>query len=112
MSVPARIARREQAFDEQAFARDALAALTARPKQLPPKYFYDETGSALFERITELPEYYPTRCELAILNRHAAEPSVTASSGPPGGSRGERRSSPCRRSSSTSVAGRPSARTR
>src|SRR5262252_7396955 len=73
MSVPARIARREQAFDEQAFARDAIAGLTARPKQLTPKYFYDETGSALFERITELPEYYPTRCELAILNRHAPD---------------------------------------
>ena len=40
-------------------------------KELPPKYFYDERGSELFDRITELPEYYPTRCERAILNRRA-----------------------------------------
>ena len=42
-------------------------------KELPPKLFYDELGSELFDRITELPEYYPTRCERAILNRHAPE---------------------------------------
>jgi L-histidine Nalpha-methyltransferase len=42
-------------------------------KELPPKYFYDARGSELFDRITELPEYYPTRCERAILNRHAPE---------------------------------------
>ncbi|MBA2521806.1 MAG: L-histidine N(alpha)-methyltransferase, partial [Solirubrobacterales bacterium] len=42
-------------------------------KELPPKYFYDERGSELFERITELPEYYPTRCERNILSAHAAE---------------------------------------
>src|SRR3984885_3572159 len=53
------------------FAADILAGLSAKPKRLPPKYFYDEAGSALFERITELPEYYPTRCELAILRDNA-----------------------------------------
>ena len=42
---------------------DALAGLTATPKSLPPKWFYDAQGSALFEKITELPEYYPTRAE-------------------------------------------------
>ena len=42
-------------------------------KELPCKYFYDEAGSALFERITELEEYYPTRTELAIMKRHVAE---------------------------------------
>ena len=42
-------------------------------KELPPKYFYDERGSELFERITELPEYYPTRCEREILAARAAE---------------------------------------
>jgi L-histidine N-alpha-methyltransferase len=42
-------------------------------KELPPKYFYDERGSALFDQITELPEYYPSRCEREILNRHAPE---------------------------------------
>jgi len=49
------------------FEADALAALTAKPKQISPKYLYDAEGSALFERITELPEYYPTRTELALL---------------------------------------------
>lgn len=56
-----------------AFARDALAGLTARPKRLPPKYFYDEAGSRLFEQITRLPEYYLTRAELSILRTHAAD---------------------------------------
>src|ERR1700704_120101 len=55
------------------FARDVIEGLTARPKRLSPKYFYNETGSRLFEEITALPEYYPTRCELAILRQHAAE---------------------------------------
>jgi dimethylhistidine N-methyltransferase len=54
------------------FARDVIAGLSARPKRLPPKYFYDETGSRLFEQITALPEYYPTRTELAILGDNAA----------------------------------------
>ncbi len=53
------------------FAADVLAGLTAKPKRLPPKYFYDSAGSALFERITQLPEYYPTRCELALLRDNA-----------------------------------------
>jgi L-histidine N-alpha-methyltransferase len=52
---------------------DVRAGLTATPKQLPPKWFYDEAGSALFERITELPEYYQTRAERAILDAHAAD---------------------------------------
>ncbi len=43
--------------------------LTATPKRLSPKYFYDSAGSELFERITELPEYYPTRTEIGILQR-------------------------------------------
>src|SRR5882762_9738320 len=73
MAVHARVARHEPAVEESQFARDVIAGLTARPKRLPPKYFYDEAGSRLFEEITELPEYYPTRCELAILRAHAAE---------------------------------------
>src|ERR1700742_607658 len=52
---------------------DVTAGLTATPKQLPPKWFYDAEGSALFEKITELPEYYPTRAERAILSERAAE---------------------------------------
>jgi L-histidine Nalpha-methyltransferase len=54
-----------------ALREDVRAGLTATPKQLPPKWFYDEAGSALFERITELPEYYQTRAERAILDAHA-----------------------------------------
>jgi L-histidine N-alpha-methyltransferase len=53
----------------RALARDVRAGLTASPKTLPAKYFYDEAGSELFERITELPEYYPTRAEAEILER-------------------------------------------
>ncbi len=49
------------------FSDDAVAGLTAMPKRVPAKYFYDAAGSTLFERITELPEYYPTRCEMRIL---------------------------------------------
>jgi L-histidine N-alpha-methyltransferase len=52
---------------------DALAGLTATPKSLPPKWFYDAQGSALFEKITELPEYYPTRAERSILRAAADE---------------------------------------
>ena len=52
---------------------DALAGLTATPKSLPPKWFYDAQGSALFEKITELAEYYPTRAERAILRAVAPE---------------------------------------
>ncbi len=55
------------------FAADVLAGLTAIPKRLLPKYFYDHVGSELFERITELPEYYPTRCDVGILTEHAED---------------------------------------
>ena len=53
------------------FAADVRAGLTARPKTLPPKYFYDAKGSELFEQITVLPEYYPTRTELSILRERS-----------------------------------------
>jgi dimethylhistidine N-methyltransferase len=55
------------------FRADVLRGLGAPKKELPCKYFYDEAGSELFERITELEEYYPTRTERAIMERHAAE---------------------------------------
>lgn len=54
------------------FLRDALAGLGAAQKTLPAKYFYDARGSALFEAITRLPEYYPTRTEFALLDASAA----------------------------------------
>jgi L-histidine N-alpha-methyltransferase len=52
--------------------RDARAGLTSNPKSLPPKWFYDAQGSALFDKITELPEYYPTQAEREILRANAA----------------------------------------
>ncbi len=55
------------------FARDTIAGLTQQPKRLSPKYFYDATGSDLFEEITRLPEYYPTRTELGILRDRGAD---------------------------------------
>jgi dimethylhistidine N-methyltransferase len=55
------------------FLADVLRGLRAPAKELPCKYFYDEAGSELFERITELEEYYLTRTELAIMQRHAEE---------------------------------------
>ena len=64
-----------------AFAADVISGLSAAPKSLSPKYFYDLAGSALFERITRLPEYYPTRAEIGILQDNA--PAI-ASMFPPG----------------------------
>ena len=57
----------------QEFADDLHRALSERPRRISPKYFYDDIGSTLFERICDLPEYYPTRTELALLRRHAPE---------------------------------------
>jgi len=56
-----------------AMEADVRAGLTASPKQLPPVYFYDDRGSRLFDQITRLPEYYPTRAERSILEAHAGE---------------------------------------
>ena len=64
-----------------AMAREVRAGLSMEPKELAPKYFYDERGSQLFERITELPEYYPTRAERSILAERSAE--ILAAAGEP-----------------------------
>ncbi|NSC25267.1 L-histidine N(alpha)-methyltransferase [Streptomyces albus subsp. chlorinus] len=56
-----------------ALAADVAEGLARAPKELPPRWFYDARGSELFEEITTLPEYYPTRAEQEILTRHAAE---------------------------------------
>ncbi len=53
--------------------KDVIQGLTQNPKSLPPKYFYDDRGSELFEKICELPEYYPTRTEALILHKYADE---------------------------------------
>jgi L-histidine N-alpha-methyltransferase len=63
---------------EAALAADARAGLTAHPKSLPPKWFYDARGSALFEEITRLPEYYPTRTERTLLEGAVAEIAALA----------------------------------
>ncbi|HEY1732186.1 MAG TPA: L-histidine N(alpha)-methyltransferase [Terriglobales bacterium] len=62
-----------QSLDYPAIALDVHQGLTAMPKTLPAKLFYDEIGSQLFEQITELPEYYLTRTERSILERYAAD---------------------------------------
>jgi L-histidine N-alpha-methyltransferase len=56
-----------------ALRTDVVAGLTATPRSLPPKYFYDARGSELFEDITRLDEYYPTRTEKAVLEAHAED---------------------------------------
>jgi len=61
------------AAQNQDFLHDLQSGLRARPKAVSPKHFYDPRGSALFDRICELPEYYPTRTERAILQEHAAD---------------------------------------
>ena len=60
-------------FLSAALRADALRGLTASPKWLPPKWFYDERGSELFEQITRLPEYYPTRAERSILRARCGQ---------------------------------------
>ena len=57
-------------LSEGALLTEVLEGLRSHPKRLHPKYFYDEAGSKLFDRITELPEYYLTRTEIAILKAH------------------------------------------
>ncbi|CAN7221505.1 MULTISPECIES: L-histidine N(alpha)-methyltransferase [unclassified Variovorax] len=62
------------------FGRELFAGLSCGARSIPPKFFYDVAGSALFDRICELPEYYPTRTELRILTECASE--IAAQIGP------------------------------
>jgi dimethylhistidine N-methyltransferase len=64
----------------EAFRADVLAGLGRSPKTLPSRWLYDDRGSELFEQITQLPEYYPTRTETAILRERAGE--IAAFCGP------------------------------
>ena len=75
MNVRAPALAKAYPFDEQtsAFADDVIGNLAQHPKCLSPKYFYDAVGSELFEQITVLPEYYPTRTELGILRDRGGE---------------------------------------
>jgi L-histidine N-alpha-methyltransferase len=63
----------DDAVHERGLADDVLDGLTRPFKELPPKHFYDARGCELFDAICELPEYYPTRTERALLEAHAAE---------------------------------------
>ena len=74
MNVHGPALAKAQRFEEQtsALARDVVDGLSQHPKRLPPKYFYDAAGSELFEQITLLPEYYPTRTELGILRERGS----------------------------------------
>jgi len=83
MNVHAPALANAQPFDEQtaAFAGDVIGDLSQHPKRLSPKYFYDATGSELFEQITLLPEYYPTRTELSILRDRGNAISATVPNG-------------------------------
>jgi L-histidine N-alpha-methyltransferase len=76
ISVDDRFLDSAVAADE--LAADARAGLTVQPKTLPPRWFYDSRGSELFEQITELPEYYPTRTERQILREHADDIAAAA----------------------------------
>jgi L-histidine N-alpha-methyltransferase len=83
-AVRAQIAGTSSAGEQGAamsFAEDVRAGLTASPKKLLPKYFYDDLGSSLFDSICLLPEYYLTRAEDEILDRHAGE--IVAAVGAP-----------------------------
>ena len=66
---------------DKAFRADVLAGLAQRHKAIPARWFYDERGSQLFEDITMLPEYYPTRVESEILERHASDFAAEVGSG-------------------------------
>jgi dimethylhistidine N-methyltransferase len=65
---------------DPAFRADVLNGLATRPRAIPARWFYDRRGSELFEAITDLPEYYPTRTEMGILRDHVAD--VAALAGP------------------------------
>jgi dimethylhistidine N-methyltransferase len=75
MNVHAAALAKAYPFDDatSAFAGDVIGNLSQHPKRLSPKYFYDAAGSELFEQITVLPEYYPTRTELGILRDRGSE---------------------------------------
>jgi dimethylhistidine N-methyltransferase len=83
MNVHAAALAKGYPFDDatSAFAGDVIGNLSQHPKRLSPKYFYDAAGSELFEQITVLPEYYPTRTELGILRDRGREIAADIPSG-------------------------------
>jgi dimethylhistidine N-methyltransferase len=79
--APRRVELHDLAPEVEDFRAAVWASLARRPRTLPCKFFYDAAGSALFDRICELPEYYPTRTELAILEACATELAELAGPG-------------------------------
>lgn len=73
MNVPLHVLDDVETADREEFRRAVLAGLSASPRAIPAKFLYDARGSALFDAICELPEYYPTRAETAILREYAAD---------------------------------------
>ena len=71
MTEPNRIEFHDLHSSRDEFEKDIIEGLSQRPASIPPKYFYDAKGSKLFDAITELPEYYPTRTEINLLKQHA-----------------------------------------
>jgi len=69
-----------ESADREDFCREVLAGLSRTPRAIPPKFLYDARGSALFDAICDLPEYYLTRTETEILKRHAAD--IASRAGP------------------------------
>jgi dimethylhistidine N-methyltransferase len=68
-----KLVERDESGVDRAFRADVLAGLAEPQKAIPARWFYDDAGSQLFEEITQLPEYYPTRAETEILGTHAGE---------------------------------------
>lgn len=73
MNLPVATLERPDATDRQEFRNAVISGLGSTPRAIPARFLYDARGSALFDEICELPEYYPTRTETAILGRCAAE---------------------------------------
>jgi len=73
MNVPLHVLDDVETADREEFRRAVLTGLSASPRAIPAKFLYDARGSALFDAICELPEYYPTRTETAILREYAAD---------------------------------------
>jgi dimethylhistidine N-methyltransferase len=70
-----------RSFADPAFRADVIDGLTRRPRAIPARWFYDRRGSELFEAITDVPEYYPTRTETALLRTIAGEVAERAGTG-------------------------------
>jgi L-histidine N-alpha-methyltransferase len=80
-AAPSGSLRAKEALGSDDFVQAVLAGLTRRPRSIPCRFFYDARGSALFEEITKLEEYYPTRAETALLEAHRGEIAALVGSG-------------------------------